>query len=83
MPIEESDVEVGYVYSTPNNQLRLVLKINDGSLRYSSAGGNVSPKKFDLLEPETSRTRFAQACSKKEYKMKEELFQEIKGRLPI
>lgn len=64
MPIEQSAVEAGWLYKTPNNQERVVLGCNsDCKVIYASRGGNVQ-NAFDHREA-SSLERFAEACSEK------------------
>ena len=66
MSIDISEVVVGGVYSTANNQERRVTKIEDGKVFYDSRGGNVksdwSPG-HTLAKP-PSIENFADACDK-------------------
>ena len=64
MAIDISDVVVGGVYSTANNQERRVSRIENGNVFYESRGGNVkndwSPG-HTLANP-PSIANFADAC---------------------
>lgn len=64
MPIDTSEVVVGGVYSTADNQERLVSRIENGKVFYESRGGNVkndwSPG-HTLANP-PSIENFAAAC---------------------
>jgi len=66
MPILKSEVVVGGVYATDNNQERRVTKIENGKVYYESRGGNVnsawSPG-HPLANPPSIET-FAAACSR-------------------
>ncbi|MEQ5622273.1 MULTISPECIES: hypothetical protein [Morganellaceae] len=79
MAINQSEIEVGYLYRTSTNQERLVLKIDsDGAIIYSSRGGNVQ-NPFDH-KVSSKPERFANACDKKVKKYDEDEFLAIKKR---
>lgn len=64
MPIDISDVVVGGVYSTANNQERRVTKIDNGKVFYESRGGNVQNEwsPGHTLASPPSIENFAEAC---------------------
>lgn len=64
MPIKITEVQVGWIYKTPNNQERAVLGCNsDCKVVYASRGGYVQ-NEFIHREASTIE-RFAEACSEK------------------
>ncbi|MDN0028029.1 hypothetical protein [Serratia marcescens] len=64
MTINVSDIEVGGVYRTPNNQERVVLEYEPGGkVKYTSRGGNVQ-NEFSTMN-ECKPERFAEKCSEK------------------
>lgn len=64
MPIDQSAVQVGWLYKTTKNQERVVLGCNsDCKVVYASRGGNVQ-NAFDHREA-SSLERFAEACSER------------------
>lgn len=76
MSLASNDVEIGWLYKTPNNQERVVLGCNiDCKVVYASRGGNVK-NAFDHREASTAE-RFAEACSEKIKKLSEEELQKI------
>ncbi|MCU7006932.1 hypothetical protein OBN82_20965 [Escherichia coli] len=77
MTINENDIEIGWIYKTPNNQERLVLTKEDGKIIYSSRGGNVK-NKFDYKAPPCEPSKFATDCSEKVKEMPSDEFDEIK-----
>ena len=66
MPVKISEVIVGGVYATTNNQERRVTKIADGNVFYESRGGNVKndwAPGHTLASP-PSIEDFSDACDK-------------------
>jgi len=65
MPVPQSDVRVGGIYSAGDNQHRRVIKIENGFVSWDSRGGNVlndwSPG-HNLTRP-TPLEKFAEDCT--------------------
>lgn len=64
MSIDISDVVIGGVYSTANNQERRVTNIENGKVFYESRGGNVKNNWSlgHILASPPSIENFAEAC---------------------
>ncbi|EPV2479187.1 hypothetical protein [Enterobacter ludwigii] len=77
MSINESEITVGGVYKTPNNQERVVVAIEDDIVKYSPRGGNVQ-NPFDQMQ-KSKKATFADACSEKIADMPQEKFDEIES----
>jgi hypothetical protein len=76
MPIDQSTVQAGWLYKTPNNQERVVLGCNaDCKVVYASRGGNVQ-NAFDHREA-SSLKRFAEACSERVRQLSSDELQSI------
>lgn len=66
MPIAQSDVVVGGIYATANNQERRVTRIDNGSVYYEARGGNAQNEwNFgSSLSNPPSLESFANACDR-------------------
>ena len=76
MPIEQNTIKVGWLYKTPQDQDRVVIRVApDSKVVYACRGGLVQ-KPFENRE-ESSLELFAKSCSEKVKKLSLDEFSHI------
>jgi hypothetical protein len=77
MSIKISEIKVGYIYKTPNNQERVTLEVDSANVTYTTRGGNV---KNDWLKHRVTSTieRFADACDEEIGQVSDEKLADLK-----
>ena len=76
MPIEQNSIKVGWLYKTPQEQDRVVIRLTpDSKVVYACRGGLVQ-NPFENRE-ESSLELFAKSCSDKVKKLSDDEFSHI------
>jgi hypothetical protein len=76
MPIDQISIEVGWLYKTPQDQDRVVIRVTpDSKVVYACRGGLVQ-NPFENRE-ESSLELFAKSCSEKVKKLSDDEFNNV------
>ena len=76
MPIDQISIEVGWLYKTPQDQDRVVIRVTpDSKVVYATRGGRAKNPFKNIVK--SSLELFAKSCSEKVKKLSDEEFKDV------